>query len=375
MPHADFVHLRVHSAYSLSEGALKTKDLVKLCVQGGMPAVAVTDTGNLFGALEFASEAAPSGVQPIVGCLFGITRTGGRAATGVPQSPDRMVLLVQDEAGYANLLKLVSRAFMDSDGTSEAQLTLTDLAGSTDGLIALVGAPDSPIGRLLVDGQKEAAGHCLDLLQDLFPGRLYIELQRHGLSTEQAIEPDLLELADATGLPLVATNDAFFADRAMYEAHDALICIAEGVTVSTEQRRRLTPEHGFKSASEMRELFADLPEAMRQHAGDRPALRLHAGEAQADPAALRQRQRPGGAGGAAGAVPSRARRAPGADRRTGRTLPPIASGWTSSWTSSCDGLPRLLPDRRRLHQVGQGARAFRSGRAAARAPARSSPGR
>ncbi len=262
MPHADFVHLRVHSAYSLSEGALKTKDLVKLCVQGGMPAVAVTDTGNLFGALEFASEAAPSGVQPIVGCLFGITRTGGRAATGVPQSPDRMVLLVQDEAGYANLLKLVSRAFMDSDGTSEAQLTLTDLAGATDGLIALVGAPDSPIGRLLVDGQKEAAGHCLDLLQDLFPGRLYIELQRHGLSTEQAIEPDLLELADATGLPLVATNDAFFADRAMYEAHDALICIAEGVTVSTEQRRRLTPEHGFKSASEMRELFADIPEAI-----------------------------------------------------------------------------------------------------------------
>ncbi|WP_374445667.1 DNA polymerase III subunit alpha [Stella sp.] len=263
MPHADFVHLRVHSAYSLSEGALKTKDLVKLCVQGAMPAVAVTDTGNLFGALEFASEAAPSGVQPIVGCLFGITRTGGRSAgNGLPQPPDRMVLLVQDETGYANLLRLVSRAFMESDGTRAAQLGLADLAGATDGLIALVGAPDSPVGRLLAEGQHDAARQCLDGLRGLFPERLYVELQRHGLAVEEAIEPELLALADATGLPLVATNDAYFADRSMYEAHDALICIAEGVTVSTEERRRLTPEHGFKSAREMRELFADIPEAV-----------------------------------------------------------------------------------------------------------------
>lgn len=263
MSHADFVHLRTHSAYSLSEGALKTKDLVKLCIQGGMPAVAVTDTGNLFGALEFATEAASSGVQPITGSLFGITRVGGRpAGPGLPQTPDRMVLLVQDETGYRNLLKLVSRAFMESDGTREAQLSLAELDGFTDGLIALVGAPDSPLGRLLVDGQKEAAEQCLATLRALFPGRLYIELQRHGVPAEEAIEADLLDLADRTGLPLVATNDAFFSDRTMYEAHDALICIAGGVTVSTDQRRRLTPEHGFKSAAEMRELFADLPEAI-----------------------------------------------------------------------------------------------------------------
>ncbi|BBK42858.1 DNA-directed DNA polymerase [Allostella vacuolata] len=263
MSHAGFVHLRVHSAYSLSEGALKIKDLVKLCVRDAMPAVAVTDTGNLFGALEFAGEAAGAGVQPVIGCLFGITRTAGRPSSpGVPQTPDRMVLLVQDETGYGNLLALVSRAFMESDGTREAQLSLSDLEGATDGLIALVGAPDGPVGRLLVDGQKDAAMQCLEHLQMLFPGRLYLELQRHGLTAEEAIEPDLLDLADRTGLPLVATNDAYFSDRSMYEAHDALICIAEGVTVSVDQRRRLTPEHGFKSAAEMRELFADIPEAV-----------------------------------------------------------------------------------------------------------------
>ncbi len=263
MPHADFVHLRVHSAYSLSEGALKIKDLSKLCAAERMPAVAVTDTGNLFGALEFASEAAAAGVQPVVGCLFGITRTGGRPGNpGLPQPPDRMVLLVQNEAGYQNLLRLVSRSFMESDGTREAQLGLGDLAGATDGLIALAGAADSALGRLLAEGQKDAAAECLQSLQELFPGRLYLELQRHGLPVEAAIEPELLELADRSGLPLVATNDAFFATPGMYEAHDALICIAGGVTVSLEQRRRLTPEHWFKPAAEMRTLFADIPEAI-----------------------------------------------------------------------------------------------------------------
>ncbi|MGE0717097.1 MAG: DNA polymerase III subunit alpha [Alphaproteobacteria bacterium] len=264
MAHADFVHLRVHSAYSLSEGALKIKDLVKRAAAERMPAVAVTDTGNLFGALEFATEAVEQGLQPITGCLFGIARPAGRGMGGTlaPPKPDRMVLLVQDETGYRNLLKLVSRSYLETDGTREAQLPLAALEGSTAGLIALAGAPDSPVGRLLVEGQREAAEEMARTLDLMFPGRLYVELQRHGLPEEQAIEPDLLDIADRHALPLVATNDAFFADREMHEAHDALICIAEGVTVSTEVRRRLTPEHSFKPASEMRALFADIPEAV-----------------------------------------------------------------------------------------------------------------
>jgi DNA polymerase-3 subunit alpha len=261
MAHADFIHLRVHSAYSLSEGAIKVKELVKLCGKLAMPAVAVTDTGNLFGALEFASAAADAGVQPIVGCQLGIRRTeGGRP--GLPPLPDQLVLLVQNETGYGNLLQLVSRSFMETESHEAPQVAMEDLEGATDGLIALTGGPAGLVGRLLGEGQGAAASAALDRLAALFPNRLYIELMRHGLALEDRIEPELIELAFARGLPLVATNDVYFADEGMYQAHDALLCIADGTTLSNAERRRLTPDHRFKSAAEMRVLFADVPEAI-----------------------------------------------------------------------------------------------------------------
>src|SRR5215470_2570949 len=170
MPHADFVHLRVHSAYSLSEGA------IELCRRQLMPAVAVTDTGNLFGALEFALAARDAGIQPIIGCQLAITRDDTPAGEGaVPRNgqrrpPDQLVLLVQDEIGYGNLLRLASRAFMDSDSTVEPQLPLAALQGHTDGLIALTGGPAGQVGRLLAEGQDELAVDALTRLADLFPG-------------------------------------------------------------------------------------------------------------------------------------------------------------------------------------------------------------
>jgi DNA polymerase-3 subunit alpha len=266
MPLADFVHLRVHSAYSLSEGAIKTKELVKLCQKQSMPAVAVTDTGNLFGALEFSLAAADAGVQPIIGCQFGIRRMGpsgnnGRTGKG-PVLPDQLVLLVQNETGYRNLMKLVSKAFLESDPTSAPQLALSDLEAQTDGLIALTGGPSGSVGRLLAEGHRPLAADVLTDLKALFPNRLYVELMRHGIEVEDRIEAGLIELAYAHGLPLVATNDCFFADESMYEAHDALLCIAEGSYVNESDRRRLTPDHRFKSAAEMRALFDDLPEAV-----------------------------------------------------------------------------------------------------------------
>ncbi|HUA56077.1 MAG TPA: DNA polymerase III subunit alpha [Candidatus Sulfotelmatobacter sp.] len=266
MPHADFVHLRVHSAYSLSEGAIKVKELVKLCVGQAMPAVAIVDTGNLFGALEFAGAAAEAGVQPIIGCQLGLRRTdgGGRhnSLPGVAPPPDQLVLLVQNEAGYRNLLALVSRAFLETESHESPQIALDDLADATDGLIALTGGPAGMVGRPLGEGQRPAAEAALDRLAQLFPGRLYIELMRHGLAVEDRIEAALVDLAYARDLPLVATNDVFFANAGMYEAHDVLLCIADGKTLSDGERRRLTPEHRFKSAAEMRALFADLPEAI-----------------------------------------------------------------------------------------------------------------
>ena len=267
MAHAEFVHLRVHSAYSLSEGAIKTKDLVKLCRERRMPAAAVTDTGNMFGALEFCLAAAEGGVQPIVGTLLPLTRvemaTGaGAGRPGAPAGPDHIVLLAQDETGYENLMGLLSRAYLESGTADAPQIALESLEGHSDGLIALTGGPGGPVGRLLAEGQAAAAEERLQLMKALFPGRLYVELMRHGMEVEDRIEPALIDLADRHDLPLVATNDAFFADEGMYDAHDALLCIASGSYVAEQERRRLTPNHRFKSAEEMKALFADLPEAV-----------------------------------------------------------------------------------------------------------------
>ncbi len=254
-----FIHLRVHSSYSLAEGAIHPKALVKLCVKNDMPAVAVTDTNNLFGALEFALAAADAGVQPIIGCQISLHReTDGKT----PKAPDKIVLLAQTEAGYRNLMALSSKAFLDSVGLSEPQIPLSALEGASDGLILLTGGPEGPVGRLIADGHPDAAEALLLRLRDLFPGRLYVELQRHGLPVESRIEPTLIDLAYRHDLPLVATNDCFFADEAMYEAHDALLCIAQGTVVMETNRRRVTPDHRFKSSAEMRLLFADLPEAV-----------------------------------------------------------------------------------------------------------------
>src|SRR5947207_4987975 len=265
MPLADFIHLRVHSAYSLSAGAIKIKDLVQLCRSEAMPAVAITDTGNLFGALEFATACAEAGIQPIIGCEIALLPNGGarngRPSNGHAGEPDRIVLLVQSEAGYRNLMALVSRAFLDGEAGAEPAVALADLAASSDGLICLAGGAAGPVGRLLSEGQTEAAETALTVLKDIFPGRLYIELQRHGLVAEARCEAGLIDLAYAHDLPLVATNDAYFPDRDFYEAHDALLCIAQSRIVADDERRRLTPEHFFRPAEEMRALFADLPEA------------------------------------------------------------------------------------------------------------------
>ena len=264
MSSGNFIHLRVRSAYSLSEGAIKIDRLVALAAGLKMPAVAISDRNNLFGALEFAQAATKLGVQPIIGCDLGIRREeeGGFGAAARAQTPDFLLLLVQDETGYRNLMHLVSAAWLKTPPGEPAQITMAALEGHTDGLIALSGGPGSALGRLAGDGQADAAKAMAQRFAELFPGRFYIELQRHGMDAERRAEPGLLDLAYALDLPLAATNDAQFADRGMYEAHDILLGIAEGAHVEDTNRRRLTPEHYFKSAEEMRQVFSDLPEAV-----------------------------------------------------------------------------------------------------------------
>jgi DNA polymerase III subunit alpha len=274
LAHADFIHLRVHSAYSLSAGAIRIKPLVGLCKQQKMPAVAITDSGNLFGALEFAQAAIDAGIQPIIGCELALRRAesaggagGGETRLGrgggpAPHAePDRIVLLVQSEAGYRNLSKLVSKSFLEDSGGEAPAVALADLASCGEGLICLTGGPAGPVGRLIGEGQNDAAEAMLLGLAEIFPQRLYIELMRHHVPAEDRIEAPLIELAYRHDIPLVATNDCFFPDPEFYEAHDALLCIAEGTVVGQRERRRLNPHYAFKSAAEMRALFADLPEA------------------------------------------------------------------------------------------------------------------
>ena len=260
MPHADFIHLRVHSAYSLSEGAIKVGSLVKLATRHAMPALAITDSGNLFCALEFSKACADSGIQPIIGCAL-LCDSGLTPAQSAPIF-DKLILYAQNEEGYANLLRLVSKSFMENAEAHPAHIRLSDLAGNSGGLIALTGGTEGTLGRLLLSNQDKEAEQFLHTLHNLFPDSLYIELTRLGLPAEAQIEERLIGLAYAHNFPLVATNDVYYADRAMYEAHDALLCIAEGRYVSEDDRRKLTHEYYFKSPEEMKELFSDIPEAI-----------------------------------------------------------------------------------------------------------------
>tara|TARA_B100000614_G_scaffold262665_1_gene297494 strand:+ start:145 stop:3552 length:3408 start_codon:yes stop_codon:yes gene_type:complete len=259
-----FIHLRLHSAYSLLEGAIRIKDLPRLCKAEGMPALALTDTANLFGALEFSETMAKEGIQPITGCTLPIRLDAPEEPTRGParREPDgTLVFLVKDEQGYENLMKLSSKAFLEPEAGEAAQIPLERVAEYGAGLICLTGGPDGIVNKLIEQGQKDSAEALLLKLKEIFGDRLYVELQRHDTERERIAEGPLVDLAYKHELPLVATNEPFFTKEDEYEAHDALICIAEGAYVVQADRRRLTPQHRFKSQAEMLALFSDLPEA------------------------------------------------------------------------------------------------------------------
>jgi len=249
-----FVHLRVHSSYSLSEGAIAVKDIAERAAKMRMPAVALTDSGNLFGSLEFSLAAVKAGVQPIIGCIVNVREGSDKLG--------KLVLLARDEAGYRNLLALISKSYLDAKATNSPEITMEDLANAKDGLIVLTGGTEGVLAAPILSGNEDAAEKILTGLHRLFPDSLYIELTRLGTSREQKMEPGLLKLAYAHNIPLVATNDVYFATPDMYEAADVLLCIAGGKYQMDEERRRVSPEQYFKTPDEMAELFKDIPEAI-----------------------------------------------------------------------------------------------------------------
>ena len=288
-----FVHLHVHSSYSLREGALSIGKLAKLASADQMPALAITDTNNLFGALEFSEKLAKEGIQPIVGAHLVVDFQDGAqiGQRGVENGAGRggVVLLAKDEQGYRNLMHLASRAWLDPEPGDLPHVGKAKLAGRSDGLIILSGGPAGALDRRLAAGRPDLAEARLSFLESLFADRLYVELQRHGLPAEQEIEPQLQDLAFRHGLPLVATNEAYFASAGDYGAHDALLCIAEGTVIGDPARRQLSPEHRFKSRAEMRDALCRFAGSDAQFGRDRTALRLSAADAQTHFAAFRER--------------------------------------------------------------------------------------
>jgi DNA polymerase-3 subunit alpha len=242
------------------------KKLPGLCQKLGFPAIAVTDTNNLFGGLEFSENCAKAGVQPVMGLQLAVAYADS-APGEKPVEPAPIALYAQDETGWLNLMALSSGAFLDTDTTQLPHVTLDALAAHSGGVICLTGGANGPLGKLLQANRRPAAEALAQRLSSMFPNRLYIEIQRHGsggplrTAPEEASEPGLIDIAYTQDLPLVATNDVYFETPEMFQAHDAFICIGESRYVNESNRRQLTPEHYLKSGAEMAARFEDLPEA------------------------------------------------------------------------------------------------------------------
>ncbi|MEW6612743.1 MAG: DNA polymerase III subunit alpha [Pseudomonadota bacterium] len=252
-----FVHLHVHSEYSLEDGIVRIPELVKRCREQRMPAVALTDHGNLFGFVKFYKAARAAGVKPIAGTELWLQNPEE------PQKPYQLVLLCQDNSGYRNLMKLVSIAYLTGLRDGRPQLERDELARHNDGLIALSAAGRGEVGQALLKGQDAHAEAAARWYAECFPERFYLELQRNGEAEQELLIDASLELAARLDLPVVASNNAHFLDSTDFPAFDVRACISGGWTLSDPKRpRRFTPEHHLKSPAAMAELFADIPEAL-----------------------------------------------------------------------------------------------------------------
>ena len=262
-----FIHLRLHSSYSLLKGAIRPEELPALCKEASMPAVGITDSGNLFGALEISELLIRNGVQPLIGCEFKFKFNVDSEDQARESDYSTLVLLAQSEEGYLNLLKLSSHYFLRANNSVLA-LDSVQVENHAEGLIALCGGTKGSLGLNILKKNINAANVAANWFKKIFGDRFYIEIQRHGsgksvrTKEQELTENALLELAYKNEIPIVATNDVHFRDRDTFEAQDVLLCIAQNAYVDQEtEREKLTPEHYLKSSEEMRDLFEDLPEA------------------------------------------------------------------------------------------------------------------
>lgn len=253
-----FVHLRLHSEFSVVDGTNRIEDIVKAAAADHQPALAITDLNNLFGAIKFYKEARGAGVKPLIGCELLVQGLGKDAA-----QLSRVVLLVQSRQGYLNLCELLARGWTRNVVKAQAVCTPEWLQELGEGLVLLAGAQAGPVGQALMQGDE---GHAADValrLAGMFPHRFYLEVQRAGRTDDEAHVAAAVQLAARLNLPVVATHPVQFTAQDDYEAHEARVCIAEGEILGNQRRvRKFTREQYFKSAAQMEELFADLPAAV-----------------------------------------------------------------------------------------------------------------
>src|SRR5688572_25369495 len=250
-----FVHLHLHSEYSLTDSTLRIGPLVSRCVELGLPAVAVTDTSNLFALVKFFKAAEGAGLKPVAGADLWVAEEG--------QPPARVTLLCLDRDGFLSLSRLVSRAYLEGHRGDLVVVRPDWLLADNAGLVLLAGR-EGPVGQLLSAGRREQADALLARWSQVFAARLYLELTRTQRAGEDAFNRAAVELALARDLPLVASNDVRFLECTDFEAHEARVCIATGRVLDDPKRpREFSPEQYLKSPEEMAALFADLPEALQ----------------------------------------------------------------------------------------------------------------
>jgi DNA polymerase-3 subunit alpha len=253
-----FVHLRLHTEFSVVDGTNRIDDIVKCAASDGQPALAITDLSNLFGTIKFYKEARKRGVKPLIGTEIWLEGLGKDAS-----ALSRVVLLVQSTQGYLNLSEMLARAWTQQGSKPQASVKLAWLSELNEGLLALSGAQAGPVGQALVQGDESRAFEVALQLSSIFVHRFYLELQRAGRVDDEAHVIAAVQLAARMGLPVVATHPVQFTEFEDYEAHEARVCIAEGEILGNQRRvRKFTREQYFKSSAQMQALFEDIPSAL-----------------------------------------------------------------------------------------------------------------
>ena len=249
----NFNHLKVHTQYSICEGAIKIDELADYCKSKKIKSIGLSDSYNLCGALEFSEKISKVGTQPIIGTQININ---------ILNIFGKISLYATSETGYKNLTKLSSKSYLKNDGITEPSCNLEDLRENSEDLVLLTGNYKNFFGQLFYKNKLKDFEQILNSLKNSFKDRLYIEIQRHNENHEKNFENYLLNISKSLKLPLIATQEIFYLNENMYEAHDALVCIGEKSFVDDKNRFRYSNQHYLKSQEELEKLYSDIPEAL-----------------------------------------------------------------------------------------------------------------